>query len=141
MARKKKEVTYKNSFINKPLIIIVIAIFMLIVALGVLGIVQGKIFNQSQTSYLLIILLVIFAISFIIGSVFFENKGVNKLHSLIGGCAIALIIVFSIITFISGIAYIFNGAICNIGPELLISAFAICMIISMISFNVITRNR
>ncbi|MCD5425267.1 MAG: heat-shock protein [Methanosarcinaceae archaeon] len=137
MARKRKNTSYKNAlyknpFINKFLISIVIAVFMLMVALGV---VQGEIFIPIPY------ILVLFAISFIIGSVFFENKGVNKLHSLIGGCIFALIVVFSIITFISGVEYLFNDAVNTYGYELLISAFAICMIISIISYNVITRDR
>lgn len=77
--------------------------------------------------------LMIGAISFIMGSAFFNSRGAHQLKSLIGGGVIGISSTFVIVSIAGSIRYADAIYGTNDGPswEMLVSMLAVCMIASM----------
>ena len=116
---------------------------MALVMLGIaLGIIYISVARRSPIPLYLV--LMIGAISFIMGSAFFDSRGADQVKSLIGGGVIALSSTFTITAMIGGVLYILhiNDIIKdNLGESLketypgwgaMISMLAVCMVASMI---------
>lgn len=86
-------------------------------------------------------ILVILALTFIISTVFFEKQKVNRITSLIYGGLFSTFITFIIITVIGGVMLIntktFPASNLPTSSEI-ISALAVCMIISMVIINLLS---
>ena len=82
------------------------------------------------------ILLLLFAIGFVIFSVFLEKKerGVYP-YFLLGGAILSIISTFLIDATIGGIKYIIKEGPTGLGTDIVFYAFSICIILSMILFN------
>ena len=105
-------------------------------ALVMLGIALGIIYMSKCGSPIHpALMLMIGAISFIMGSAFFDSRGADQVKSLIGGGVIALSSTFVIVSIAGSIMYAIYGV--NDSPfpygwETLVSMLAVCMVASMI---------
>ena len=118
-----------NPFVQALVVSTVMAVFMIGVALGIMGMVTAE---SNRLPLPFPILLLIFAVIFITGSVFFEQRGADHIGSLIGGTIVAFSATFACASFFGGIMYALKGGITAIGMPQIISALAICMIASMV---------
>lgn len=126
-----------NNPVTQALVVyITMAIFMICVGLGIMNIISTRTIPISYA-----ILLLIFAILFIVGSVFFENKGAEHVGSLIGGGIVALIVTFAIVAFISGLYAAVHGEINKIGWEGIITGLAMGMIASLVIIKLVQHNK
>ncbi len=102
-------------------------------ALVMLGIAFGIIymFESEKSPIPLAFVLMIGAISFIMGSAFFNSRGAHQLKSLIGGGVIGISSTFVIVSIAGSIKYAYGT---SDGPnwEMLVSMLAFCMVASMI---------
>jgi len=114
---------------------LIMAIIMTCVVFGVIYLV-GDGTNQIPTPFTLLV----FAVVFISGSVYFEkHRGVDKMYSMVGGVIIAIFVIFILITLGNGIYYaIFDNGLNDIGFDKLLSSIAIGMIASMVAYNYFT---
>ena len=105
-------------------------------ALVMLGIAFGIIymFEFGNSPIHPAFVLMIGAVSFIMGSAFFNSRGANKLNSLIGGGVIGISSTFVIVSKAGRIRYAYAIYGINDGPswEMLVSMLAVCMVASMI---------
>ncbi len=81
------------------------------------------------------IILFIFAIGFVLSSVFFEKRGAIYPWSLLGSIIASTCLVFIITTTVGGLKYIWEKGFTGLGTDLVFYAFTICIILSMILFN------
>ncbi len=114
----------ENPFLQALAVSTTMAVFMIGVAFGLMSI-----FRDGSSHVPLSITLLIFAVIFIAGSVFFESRGADYMGSLVGGAIGALVATFSTIAFFSGVKYAIGGNITD--WQQVISALAICMVVSM----------
>lgn len=115
-----------NPFVQALAVSTTLAMFMIGVAIGIMRL--GKTWS---TPVPMPFILLIFAVIFIAGSVYFENRGADYLGSMIGGAIASSVATFSATSFFTGIKYIMEGGLSIIGWDQIISALAICMIVSM----------
>jgi len=102
-------------------------------ALVMVGIAFGIIymFESENSPIHPAFVLMIGAISFIMGSAFFNSRDANQLKSLVGGGAIGISSTFVIVSIAGGIKYVYDP---SDGPnwEMLVSILAVCMVASTI---------
>ncbi|MDD2666164.1 MAG: hypothetical protein PHQ37_04200 [Methanocellales archaeon] len=105
-------------------------------ALVMLGIAFGIIymFESEKSPIHPAFVLMIGAISFIMGSAFFNSRGAHQLKSLIGGGVIGFSSTFVIVSIVGSIRYAYAIYGTTGGPswEMLVSMLAVCMVASMI---------
>jgi len=118
-----------NPFVQALAVSTIMAVFMIGVALGIMDMVSAE---SSRLPLPFPILLLIFAVIFITGSVFFEQRGADHVGSLAGGAIAAFGATFASASFFGGVVYVLNGGITTIGLGQITSALAICMIASMV---------
>ncbi len=100
-------------------------------ALVMLGIAFGVLYLfESGLPIHPALILMIGALSFIIGSVFFDAKGASQLRSLIGGAVLAVSSAFVITAIIGSIKYCIGGKLP--GWEIMVSSLAVCMVASAV---------
>lgn len=121
-----------NPFTQALVVYIGMATFTIGIAFGIMSIVHTR-----TTPIPYAILLLMFAVILIAGSVFFENRGADQLGSLIGGAIVALLVTFIIGAFFSGIYAVFNGSVNNIGWETFVTGLAISMIASLLIIKMV----
>jgi len=121
------ELNAENPFVQALAVSTTMAIFMIGVALGLM-----QIFKTGSPSVPFPITLLIFAVIFITGSVYFEGRGADYVGSLVGGSIAAFVATFSTIAFFTGIKYSLSGGISEMGPDAVVSALAVCMVFSML---------
>ncbi len=124
---------FDNPFVRALSISISMAIFMIGVALGIM-----QIFSTGSSPMPISFILLIFAIIFIIGSVFFESRDVDQVNSMVGGLIISFVLTFSILSFFGGIDFILNDGIAVLGWDRMVSALAVCMIASMLIIKILS---
>jgi len=122
-----------NPFIEALAISGGMAVFMIGIALGIMDMISTNISPLPPS-----VILLIFAILFIVGSVFFEKRGADEIGSLLGGGIISFATTFSIISFFGGVNFAIDDGITTIGWDKLVSALAICMIASMLIVRFLT---
>lgn len=121
------ELNAENPFVQALAVSTTMAVFMIGMALGIM-----QIFDTHSFSVPFPIILLIFAVIFIAGSVFFEGRGADYIGSLVGGAMAAFVATFSAIAFFTGLLYAFDGGIEAQGWDQVVSALAICMVFSML---------
>lgn len=82
------------------------------------------------------LLLLLIAMSFIVGSAYFDKKGAHSIYSLIGGAIVSASATFIITTLIGGIIYIFTAS--KPPLESIVSVIALLMITSLVVLRVIS---
>ena len=128
------EILHENPFVQALAISTAMAVFMIGVALGII-----HILDTGSSPMPIALMLLIFAVVFITGSVFFEERGADHTGALIGGCIAAFAATFAAVSFFSGIAYVFNGGANTLGWEQIISALALCMVASMVIIRMLSH--
>lgn len=78
----------------------------------------------------------IFAVGFVITSVFFEKRGAIYPWSLVGGAIASACLVFIITAAVGGIKYIWEKGLGGLSTETVFYALSISIILSMILFNI-----
>ncbi|AEH61454.1 conserved hypothetical protein [Methanosalsum zhilinae DSM 4017] len=123
----------ENPFVQAIAASTVMAVFMIGVALGIMFMMSNSISPMP-----LPLILLIFAVVFITGSVFFENRGADQVGSLVGGFIASVALTFASVSFFGGIRFAAEGGIQAIGWEQIISALAVCMIASMLLIKMLS---
>ncbi|MGM0771192.1 MAG: heat-shock protein [Halobacteriota archaeon] len=116
-----------NPFLQALAVSGTMSIFMIGMALGVMNILSTGVSPMPSS-----VILLIFAVVFIVGSVFFEKRGADQIGALIGGCIVSLAATISIFSFFGGVDFVLKDGLSLLGWDRLISALAICMIASML---------
>lgn len=81
------------------------------------------------------VILLIFAIGFTLGSVFFERRGAEHPWSLIGGGIASTGMTFLVISVIGGILFVAHGGLSTIPVDTVLYSLSACMIVSMVTLN------
>lgn len=112
-----------------------------ILALGMISIVFGAIylFTYKEIAVPMPVLLMAFAIAFVLSSVFFEERGADRIGALIGGGITAIMLSLILVLTCSGVLYLLTHGM-ETGIDKIASMLAICMIIGMVIFNYIAHN-
>ena len=122
-----------SNFLEALLLSTIMAFLMLGLAFGLMYIKDKGIPIPGQ------FLLLILALSFIIGSVFYESRKVDRLVSLVYGGLFSASATFIITTLIGGVRHIPTVITSDQpSPSIIISSLAVCMIISMVLINLLT---
>lgn len=77
----------------------------------------------------------IFALGFVIASVFFEKRGAVYPWSLVGGAIASACLAFIITASIGGLKYIWEKGPWGLSIETVFYALSVCIILSMVLFN------
>ena len=112
-------------YLNGVALSVALAFLMLYIALGLVFLVQRG--NPVPMPFTLLI----FAISFVICTVYYKSRGGGAIvESLFRGCLLAICTTFALIAVIGGLILTMEGEI----PELniIISTLALCIVISMV---------
>lgn len=116
-----------NPFFQAIGVSFAMAVFMIGMAMGIMQMVSTQVSPIPMA-----LILLIFAVIFIISSVFFERRGADQMGSLAGGGFVSVVATFALISFFGGITFALTENFLSIGWEKLVSALAVCMIASML---------
>lgn len=81
------------------------------------------------------LILLVFAVSFVITTVFYEKRGAIFPWSLLGGAIASACLVFIITAIIGGVRYIAEAGFTGLGADTVFYALSICIILGMILFD------
>ncbi|MCQ6962966.1 heat-shock protein [Methanolobus chelungpuianus] len=127
----KMELNADNPFVQALAVSTVMALFMISVALGIMNMASNVAASSDTTPVPTAVILLIFAVVFIAGSVFFESRGADYIGSMVGGAIASFIATFVATAFFTGVTYALNGGIRALWWEQILSALAVCMVASM----------
>ncbi|MBP1908926.1 heat-shock protein [Methanolobus bombayensis] len=125
------DVNTENPFVQALVVSTTMAVFMIGVAFGLMSM------ATNGLDVPMFAILLIFAVIFIVGSVYFESRGADYIGSLAGGAIISLVATFSVTAFFSGVRFAIDSGITEIGLNQVVSALAICMVASMFLIRVL----
>jgi hypothetical protein len=122
-----------NDFVRVLTVVAVMAFIMVSVAYGITYIFEdGSIKFPIQPYYILFI----FSVGFVISSVFFEKvRDAVYPYSLLGGAIASAILTFIITAAIGGMNYISDNGFKVLSSDTWVYALSICIILSMVLFN------
>jgi len=114
----------------------------IVLALGMISIVFGAIslLQYHENPVPLPALLMAFAIVFILGSVFFEDRGAERVGALVGGCIAAAVLTLTMVLICGGVLFLLRDGL-ETGVDKIVSMLAVCMIIGMATFNYLRDGR
>ncbi|MEA3282461.1 MAG: heat-shock protein [Euryarchaeota archaeon] len=118
-----------NKFITTLGISIVLALGMISIVFGVIHLSSGG-DNPVPTPALLMA----FAIVFVLGSVFFEDRGADRVGALVGGGIVAAIVSLITMLVCGGVFYLLTNGM-DTGVDKIISMLAVCMVLGMAAFS------
>jgi hypothetical protein len=81
------------------------------------------------------VILLMFAIGFVLASVFYEKRGALYPWLLVGGAVTSMGVVFIITAMIGGIRYLLEKGFTGLGTDTVFYSLSICIILSMILYN------
>ena len=81
------------------------------------------------------VILLVFAIGFILGSVFFERRGAEHPWSLVGGAIASMGMTFLVISIVGGVLFVATGNLSYIPVDTVLYSLSACMIVSMVTLN------
>lgn len=116
---------------RKLILVMAVAITTMMFFIGII--------NIKNTELSVPIIVILFAISFVLGTLSTENRGGVYPLTLIGGLIIAIIATVIITCVFSGLMFSVTGGIFNINIDLLIYSTSACMIFSVIALNIISN--
>ncbi len=121
-----------NDFVRVLSIVAGMAFIMISVAYGITYIFgDGHVKLPIEPYYMLFL----FALGFVITSVFFEKRGAVYPWSLVGGAIASACLAFIITASIGGMRYIWEKGLGGLSTDTVFYALSICIILSMILFN------
>ena len=118
---------FENPFVKTLAIAVFMGVFMVDMSLGLF-----EIFSTKESPLPLALVLLIFAVMFIAGMVFYEKRGLDTLSSLVGGALAGFGFSFMFVSLIGGVQFALGGGISAIGWDQVISAVAASMIASVV---------
>jgi len=124
---------FENPFVKTLAIAVLMGIFLVDMGLGLFDI-----FSTKSSPLPSAFVLLIFAVMFIGGMVFYEKQGLDTLSSLIGGALAGFGLSFVFVSLVGGVQFALGGGISAIGWEQVISAVAGCMIAGVIMLKVLS---
>ncbi|HIE31330.1 MAG TPA: hypothetical protein EYP67_02975 [Methanosarcinales archaeon] len=124
----------QNKFIRSLGISIVIAFGMVSATFGAINL-----FVEGGNPVPLPVLLMAFAIVFVLGSVFFEERGADRIGALIGGGIAAAVVSLVLVLICGGVIYLLIHAT-ETGVDKIASMIAVCMVIGMAALNYSTHH-
>lgn len=124
---------FENPFVKTLSIAVFMGIFLVDMGLGLFDI-----FLTESSPLPLALILLIFAVTFIAGMVFYERHGLNTLTSLIGGVLAGFGLCFVFVSLVGGVQFVLGGGISAIGWDQVISAVAASMIASVVMLKVLS---
>lgn len=135
MKKMSKMQWTENKFVKALGISIVLALGMISLVFGAISLVGG---NGNPVP--LPALLMAFAIVFILGSVFFEDRGAERVGALVGGCIAAAVLTLTLVLICGGVLFLLENGV-ETGVDKIVSMLAVCMIIGMATFNYLRDGR
>jgi hypothetical protein len=81
------------------------------------------------------VILLLFAVVFVLASVFYEKRGALYPWFLLGGAVASACLVFIITTIIGGLRYVVDKGFTGLGTDTVFYSLSICIILSMILYN------
>ncbi|KKG17105.1 heat-shock protein [Methanosarcina sp. 2.H.T.1A.6] len=124
---------FDNPFVKTLSIAVLMGIFLVDMGLGLFDI-----FSTKSSPLPSAFVLMIFAVVFIGGMVFYEKQGLDTLSSLIGGALVGFGLSFVFVSLVGGVQFALGGGISVLGWEQVISAVAACMIASVIMLKALS---
>jgi hypothetical protein len=118
---------FENSFAKTLSIAVFMGIFLVDMGLGLF-----EIFSTKTSPLPPSLVLLIFAVTFIAGMVFYERNGLDTFSSLFGGALAGFGFSFVFVSLVGGVQFALGGGISALGWEQVISAVAGSMIVSII---------
>ncbi len=114
----------------------------IVLALGMISVVFGVIYLSSggDIPVPLPALLMAFAIVFVLGSVFFEDRGADRVGALVGGSIVAAIVSLTMMLVCGGALYLLTNGM-ETGIDKIVSMLAVCMVIGMAAFSYLRAHR
>ncbi|WP_231593666.1 heat-shock protein [Methanosarcina siciliae] len=123
----------ENPFVKTLAVAVLMGIFLVDMGLGVFDI-----FSTKSSPLPSAFVLMIFAVMFIGGMVFYERQGLDTLSSIMGGALAGFGLSFVFVSLVGGVQFALGGGISAIGWEQVISAVAGCMIAGVVMLKVLS---
>jgi len=123
----------ENPFVKTLSIAVLMGIFLVDMGLGLF-----EIFSTKSSPLPSAFVLMIFAVMFIGGMVFYERQGLDTMSSLIGGTLAGFGLSFVFVSLVGGVQFALGGGISALGWEQVISAVAACMIAGVIMLKALS---
>lgn len=124
---------FENPFVKTLSIAIFMGIFLVDMGLGLF-----EIFSTKKSPLPSAVVLLIFAVMFIAGMVFYEKYGLSTLSSLVGGAVAGFGFSFVFVSIVGGVQFAMRGGISVIGWDQVISAVAASMIASVVMLKALS---
>ncbi|MCK4928783.1 MAG: heat-shock protein [Methanosarcinales archaeon] len=118
-----------NYFLQTLATVLGMSFTMIAVALGIMYLFETGLPLPAPVIFL------VFAIGFIMGSVFFERRGAEHPWSLVGGAVASMGITFIVMSVVGGILFLANGGLNTMPMDTVLYSLSACMIVSMITLN------
>ena len=109
------------------------AVFLVDMGLGLF-----EVFSTKASPLPSSLVLLVFAVMFIIGLVFYERKELDTRDSIFGGTLTGFGFSFVLITLAGGVQFVFKGGISTLGWEQVTSAIAVSMVASVLMLEIIS---
>jgi hypothetical protein len=123
----------ENPFVKTLSIAVLMGIFLVDMGLGLFEILSTK-SSPLPTAFVLLV----FAVMFIAGMVFYEKQGMDILSSLVGGALAGFGLCFVFVSSVGGVQFVLGGGISTIGWDQVISAVAASMIVSIVMLKALS---
>lgn len=124
---------FENPFVKTLTIAFLMGVFLVDMGLGLF-----RVFFTKSSPLPVALVLLIFAVMFIAGMVFFERHGLDILSSLVGGALAGFGFCFMFVSIIGGLQFALTGGIASVGLDQLISAVAASMVVSIVMLRALS---
>lgn len=124
---------FENPFVKTLSVAVLMGIFLVDMGLGLFDI-----FLTKESPLPPAFVLMIFAVMFIGGMVFYERQGLNIMSSILGGALAGFGLSFVFVALVGGVQFALDGGISALGWEQVISAVAGCMIAGVIMLKALS---
>ena len=124
---------FENPFVKTLTVSVLMAIFLVDMGLGLF-----EVFSTKASPLPSSLVLLVFAVMFIIGLVFYERKELDAKESIFGGALTGFGFSFVFITLAGGVQFAFEGGISTLGWGQVISAIAISMVAGVLMLRIIS---
>lgn len=124
------KINFNNEISRKLTLIMALSITTLMFFIGMINI------KNIGLPISIPIIVIMFAIGFVVGTLLFENRNGVYPWTFVGGLIFAIVITVVITCVSSGIVFSVTGGLFKINTDLLIYSFSACMILSVIALNI-----